>query len=161
MKENMHLFWGGPFSQWLPSKFIVDGMEYNCAEQFMMAKKAELFGDEAALKKIMKLTDPSIQKKVGRQIKGFVKEVWERIAKEIVFKANLAKFAQNEKLKNFILSTGDTIIVEASPYDIIWGIGLDQNDPDARDRTKWKGTNWLGEVLMDVRDKIREMDKEQ
>ncbi|MHA2279915.1 MAG: NADAR family protein [Promethearchaeota archaeon] len=151
----MHMFWGGPFSQWYPSLFEVEGIKYNCAEQYMMAKKAELFGDEEALLKIMTSANPEEQKRIGRTVENFVENQWDVVAKDIVFRGNMAKFAQNPGLRAYMLAAGDQEIVEASPEDTIWGIGLFAEDPDACDKTKWKGTNWLGEVLMSVRDVLR------
>ncbi len=153
--SEFHMFWGGPFSQWYPSLFEVEGIEYNCTEQYMMAKKAELFGDEEALLKIMESSHPREQKRIGRAVKNFVAERWNAVSRDVVFRGNMAKFTQNPDLRKYMLGTGDQEIVEASPEDVIWGIGLSADDPDAQDKTKWKGTNWLGEVLMSVRDTIR------
>ena len=152
--NEFHFFWGGPFSQWHPSQFEVGGVKYNCTEQYMMSKKAELFVDRKAQLKIMAYSDPRMQKAIGKTVKGFVVDQWNAVAKDIVFRGNMAKFTQNSDLKGYMLATGDQEIVEASPQDVIWGIGLSADDPDAHDKTKWKGTNWLGEVLMDVRDSI-------
>jgi len=146
------MFWGGPFSQWYPSLFEVEGIKYNCTEQYMMAKKAGLFGDEKAQLKIMNSNDPREQKRIGRTVEGFVADRWNVVARDIVFKGNVAKFVQNSDLRAYMLATGDQEIVEASPEDTIWGIGLSADDPDAYFKSKWKGTNWLGEVLMNVRD---------
>jgi len=152
--DNFLFFYGGPFSQWYGSKFEVSGVEYNCAEQFMMAAKARIFGDKEALKKIMASEDPKEQKALGREVKGFSEISWNRTAKEVVYIANLAKFSEPE-LKKVLLDTGNKELVEASPYDTIWGIGLGEDDPDRLDKSKWKGTNWLGEVLMRVRRELR------
>lgn len=153
--SKFHMFWGGPFSQWYPSQFEVEGIKYSCTEQYMMAKKAELFGDEESRLKIMASSDPRMQKRIGRTVEGFVEDQWSAVAKDIVFRGNMAKFSQSPELRAYMLATGDQEIVEASPKDTIWGIGLAAEDPDAYDKTKWKGTNWLGEVLMNVRFAIR------
>lgn len=147
-------FWKGPFSQWHRSTFTVDGVEYNTAEQYMMAGKARLFGDEETLQKIMKETHPREQKSFGREVKNFVEGEWNEKAKDIVFKGNMAKFTQNEDLKKMLLATEGTYLVEASPLDSIWGIGLAEDDERAKKKETWKGTNWLGEVLDKVREKI-------
>lgn len=156
MNEQFHMFWGGPFSQWFPCYFTIDGVEYNCTEQYMMAKKAQLFGDEYALGKIMAISDPREQKAIGRSVKGFVDWKWNAVSRDVVFRGNMAKFTQNSDLRDYLLETGDDEIVEASPEDVIWGIGLGADDPDAYDKSKWKGTNWLGEVIMEVRRAIRD-----
>lgn len=153
-EDKFVFFWGGPFSQWYQLDFTVDGVRYNCAEQYMMAMKADTFGDKNALVRIMSSNDPREQKAIGRTVKGFKPDTWNKLAKAFVYRANLAKFSK-PILKGFILGTGDKEIVEASPYDKIWGIGMSEDDPDRFDKTKWKGTNWLGEVLMQVRDTLR------
>jgi ribA/ribD-fused uncharacterized protein len=156
--SKLHLFYGGPFSQWYDAEMFVDGELYNCAEQYMMASKAKLFGDEESLAKIMASQQPWEQKALGKKVKNFDKAKWEAVAKEIVFKANYAKFTQHEDLKAYILGTEDEVLVEASPTDTIWGIGLAETDPRAMDPAQWQGTNWLGEVIMDVRELIRDND---
>lgn len=155
MNEQFHMFWGGPFSQWFPSPFTIEGVQYNCAEQYMMAKKAQLFGDDEALAEIMAATHPAHQKSVGRSVKNFNEDQWNAVARDVVFRGNMAKFSQDDALCRYILATGDIEIVEASPEDVIWGIGLSADHPDAQDKSKWKGTNWLGQVIMDVRESIR------
>lgn len=152
--EKFTLFWGGPFSQWLPCTFTIDEIEYNCTEQYMMAEKARFFQDNESLEKIMKSNSPRSQKAYGRKVKNFNAESWSAYAKSVVFKANMAKFSQNKNLLNELFKTKGTTLVEASPYDKIWGIGLSEDNPDTLDRSKWRGTNWLGEVLNDVRDKL-------
>lgn len=152
--EQFVFFYGGPFSQWYSSKFTVDGVVYNTAEQYMMAMKADYFGDKETLEKIMKSKDPSQQKALGRMVSNFNAEAWNAVSRGFVYKANKAKFS-DPTLKRMLLSTGNKEIVEASPYDRIWGIGLGENDPRRFDKTKWYGTNWLGEVLMKVRTDIR------
>jgi hypothetical protein len=152
--EKFHFFYGGPFSQWYRSVFEIDGVKYNCAEQYMMAMKATYFNDTDALAKIMKAHDPSTQKATGRMVKNFDAESWDAVSRGFVYKANMAKFA-TPYLKEFILSTHNEEIVEASPVDRIWGIGLSERDPDRFDKSKWRGKNWLGEVLMKVREDLR------
>lgn len=147
----MKCFYGGILSQWFPSKFTIDGNQFNCAEQYMMLKKAELFTDNAAAQLIMSTTDPSEQKAIGRRIRNYSDMQWIMIARDVVFSANMAKFTQDKTLRRFLLGTGEEELVEASPTDQRWGIGLSMNDPDRFDRTKWQGFNWLGEVLMRVR----------
>ena len=157
------LFWGHQpidkvkkncFSQWYPSEFVINGVKYNCCEQYMMAQKATLFNDDEMLNAIMGTSDPREIKAYGRQVKNFDAKVWEENCREIVFEANYAKFSQNPKLKEFILSTGDEVIAEASPYDTIWGIGLKADDPLAQNEETWKGKNYLGKAIMAVRKEL-------
>lgn len=154
-KDDFVFFWSGPFSQWAESPFIIDGTRYNCAEQYMMAAKAKMFGDAEALRLIMESDDPRFQKATGRKVKGFDQERWEMIARSIVFDGNYAKFIQNPWLYKELLATGEKTIVEASPFDKIWGIGLAEDDPRAWDKSTWLGKNWLGYILMDVRISLR------
>lgn len=152
--EKFTFFWRGPFSQWHHSPFEIQGIHYNCAEQFMMAAKARLFDDDVILARIMGSSDPREQKKLGRQVQGFVQKTWDGAARGLVETGSFAKFDQNPDLKEALLATTGTTLVEASPYDRIWGIGLMESDPRAQDRSTWLGTNWLGEVLTEVRDKM-------
>lgn len=154
-------FYSGYLSQFYVYRcsFIVNNIEYNCAEQFMMAGKARLFKDEDSLWKIMHSVRPKDQKNFGRLVKGFDEDLWNIYAQCIVYKGNLEKFGQNHKIKDMLLSTGDKILVEASPYDKIWGVGIGMKDPDIYDPSKWKGKNWLGEVLMLVRKTLRKNEK--
>jgi ribA/ribD-fused uncharacterized protein len=154
MTEQFEFFYGGPFSQWYSLDIVIDGVTYNTAEQYMMAMKAKHFGDEDAYQKIMKAKHPSDQKAIGRQVKNFDAVAWNAVSRDYVYKANLVKFS-NPFMADYILSTGDKEIVETSPTDCIWGIGLSESDPGRFDKSKWRGTNWLGEVLMKVRNNIR------
>jgi len=153
--EKFTFFWSGPFSNWHPSPFEIDGVWYNCSEQYMMAEKARLFNDKVNLAKIMASPDPSDQKAYGRLVQGFDKAKWESVAKDVMYKGCLAKFSQDRGLKVVLLATEGTTLVEASPEDRIWGIGLSKNDPRAKDRAQWRGTNWLGETLNKVRDYLK------
>ena len=154
-------FWGGPFSQWFMSAMKIDGCTYNCCEQYMMAQKALMFDDQSALRKIMASNRPVKQKEFGRAVVGFVKETWEKEARDIVYEANVAKFSQNPTIKSVLLGTGDRIIVEASPKDTIWGIGLGEENPLIMDPKNWRGTNWLGEELMHVRTFLRQQEEQK
>jgi len=150
-KEDFIFFWGGIYSQWYPSKFVIGNIEYNCAEQYMMSKKALSFGDEESNNKIMSIKDPRIQKQYGREVKGFDVESWNNICRLFVYEANYAKFSQNSDLFDELILTGNKEIVEASPEDKIWGIGLHESDERAWNKETWLGTNWLGEAIMKVR----------
>lgn len=150
-------FWqqSSPFSQWHLAKFTLAGYTYNCCEQYMMHQKALLFGDEDIAKKVMLALEPKNHKRFGRLVKGFDKEVWEANAKRIVYEANHAKFTQNAHLLKQLMKTKGTTLVEASPHDTIWGVGLSANDPRIQDPSKWLGTNWLGEVLTQLRNDLQ------
>lgn len=158
-KEAFTFFSRDEFSQWHLQDFTVDGIVYNCAEQFMMAQKARLFGDKETEAKIMASTSPKEQKALGRLVANFDPEIWNANAKAIVFRGNYAKFTQNPDLLAKLAATDGTTLVEASPWDKIWGIGLDADDPRASDRSTWLGTNWLGETITDVREALKQEGK--
>lgn len=153
-KEEFAFFWGGTMSNWAKSKFIIDGVEFCTCEQYMMYKKALMFGDFDVAKKIMATTNPREQKAFGREVKGFNKDTWEKYCREIVYDANVAKFTQNPDMMDELMFTAGKTLVEASPQDVIWGIGLAADNPLAKDRATWKGTNWLGQAIERVREDI-------
>lgn len=157
MKETdkYHFFWDGVFSQWYPSKFKENGIEFNCAEQYMMYHKALVFEDSNTVSSILMTKNPRAQKSLGRSIKNFSDEVWDKHKIEVVTQGNWLKFSRNPEYAKFLLDTGDLTIVEASPYDKIWGIGLAEDDPRALDESQWKGQNLLGKCIMTVRDRLR------
>lgn len=155
MEEKFYFFLKErPFTQWARSLFVVDGVQYTHAEQYMMAEKARLFKDEEMLKKIMKAEHPKEQKELGRQVRGFDKKKWEAVAKDVVFRGNMAKFSQNEDMREKLFSTAGTTLVEVNPEDPIWGIGLSVTDPRCLSRETWRGKNWLGEILTKVREEL-------
>lgn len=137
-------------SQWYPCQFEVDSVKYTSAEQYMMAEKARLFGDEKIRAEILRTSDPRKCKALGRKVKNFDKAVWDKRKENIVRNGNFEKFMQNSALRSFLLSTGDKVLVEASPTDRVLGIGLGKNNPDALDPQKWRGQNLLGFTLMAV-----------
>ena len=142
-------------SQWYPAQFVIDDITYRCTEQWMMAEKARVFGDEYNRKKILEAKDPKEMKSLGRQVRNFNADVWNEKAREIVTKGNIAKFSQNPGLKAFLLNTRNMVLVEASPYDKIWGIGLDRETALKGSVDQWQGENLLGCALMEVRDWLR------
>lgn len=144
-----------PFSNWYMLPFIHNGIEYNCSEQYMMHKKALLFKDYDVAEMIMQQGHPRKQKFLGREVRGFDQKTWERECRPMMVEGLKSKFSQDTYCLTTLLDTGDTVIVEASPYDTIWGIGLSEDDPKAQNPEQWRGTNWLGEVLMKVRDELR------
>lgn len=144
------------FSQWWTQSFTVDKTEYKSAEHWMMAEKARLFDDQEMWETIIMAKTPGEAKKLGRQVANFDSKIWDENKFQVVIKGNLHKFSQNESQKEFLLNTHDRILVEASPYDRIWGIGMGQNNENASRPERWKGQNLLGFALMEVRDKLRE-----
>lgn len=142
------------FSQWWVSPFIVDGITYKTAEHWMMAKKAELFNDNEVLEKIIQANSPAEAKKLGREVRNYDDTLWLASRYEIVKQGNLHKFHQNSDLKAFLVNTKERVLVEASPVDAIWGIGMAGDHKDALNPEKWRGLNLLGFALMEVRDEL-------
>lgn len=155
-------FWGhrphpsgriGPscLSQWWPAPFSVDGVHYSSAEHWMMAEKARLFGDQQSAAAITAAASPKEAKALGRRVAGFDAERWAAAGFDVVVRGNVAKFGQDPALRDYLLDTGDAVLVEASPTDRVWGIGLLADDPRARRPAEWPGTNLLGFALMQAR----------
>ena len=158
-------FWGhrprtdgrlGPscLSQWWPSPFTVDGMAYATAEHWMMASKARLFDDAEAERHAIAAGSPAAAKRAGRLVRGFDEAVWERERYGIVVTGSVHKFGSDPALKSYLLTTGDRVLVEASPLDRIWGIGLPPDDERTEDPTRWRGLNLLGFALMEARRRL-------
>lgn len=161
------LFWGhrpakgglvtkACLSQWFESAFEVDGAVYPTAEHYMMAEKARLFADDAALRRVLEAPNPGAAKAAGREVRGFDEREWVERRRSIVIAGNWAKFSQNPSLGEFLSGTGERILVEASPVDGLWGIGLAATDPAAENPNAWNGLNLLGFALMQVRERLRE-----
>jgi ribA/ribD-fused uncharacterized protein len=144
-------------SQWYPASFIVDGVSFPTAEHYMMHRKAMLFGDLHAASMILLTTNPGDAKELGRSVRGFDGKRWEDARFEIVVAGNLRKFAQNAAPREFLLRTTPRVLVEASPRDAIWGIGLAESDREARHVRKWRGLNLLGFALMRVRRQLSDV----
>lgn len=154
MRETDHyyFFWKHQFGQWTLRDMIdVDGITYNCCEQYMMYKKAILFGDLEIAQKLLAEPDPSAQQKMGRLIRGFNAQLWDKHKLGIVWYGNYLKFTQHLDLQERLLQTGDKILAEASPYDLIWGVGLGAKDDNILDSANWRGQNLLGKTLMSLR----------
>jgi ribA/ribD-fused uncharacterized protein len=157
MKEtNTHIyFWGSIFSQWAKTTFMEGSVKFSSAEQYMMYHKACLFGDTAVANKILQTQDPKMQKSLGRQVKGFNEAKWNEHKLSIVIKGNTLKFSQDEKLKQQLLKTYPKTLVEGSPYDKVWGVGLKYDDPKILSEANWQGQNLLGAALMTVREQLK------
>lgn len=162
------LFWGHTgragqigrecLSQWYPAAFDVDGLRYANAEQYMMAGKARVFGDDETLAAILAADSPKEIKRLGREVRGYERERWEAARLAVVVEGNTAKFGGHDALRGFLLGTGDRLIVEASPVDRVWGIGLAASDERAGDPRRWRGLNLLGFALMEARAALRAAD---
>ena len=155
-KEKFEFFWNNksPFSNWYKIDFIAEDIQFNCSEQHMMYKKAMLFNDTEIAEEILKTKSQSKQKALGRKVRNFDSKVWNDNCKEIVYQGNKAKFLQNENIFKHLMKTKGKTLVEASPVDKIWGIGLTEDHPHAQNRAKWRGKNWLGEVLTKLREDL-------
>ena len=139
-------------SQWYQSPFEMNNIRYSCSEQYMMAEKARLFGDEEALEKIFKAYHPNQMKLIGSKVNNFNEEIWNKEKNRIVKIGNMAKFSQNPRLKKYLINTKSKILVKTNGYDFIWGIGLAKDDKNIDNPLKWRGDNLLGFILMNVRD---------
>lgn len=156
MSDEHHFFWNGPLSQWQASSLTLDGVEFQTAEQAMMHAKALLFGDHATANRILGATDPGKQKALGREVSGFDDAIWDAAKEEIVYRINFAKFDQNKGLRRKLFQTGFAALVEASPVDTIWGIGLDASAAQETDPELWPGQNLLGNILTRVREDLKQ-----
>ncbi|MDO5041832.1 MAG: NADAR family protein [Peptoniphilus sp.] len=174
--RELCLFWGHQpskdghltkscFSQWWMTDFWSINNdypdEYLCMEQYMMAGKAALFGDYEIYEQILQCSSPKKIKSLGRKVRGFDQKVWNKFKYSIVLNGNWCKFSQNRDLQDYLLSTGDSVLVEASPYDNVWGIRLSVDSPEAQNPMKWRGQNLLGFALMEVRDELRRVTKNE
>lgn len=160
--EQYYFFWKHQFGQWtLRDITDPDGIIYNCCEQYMMYKKAVLFNDSEMANEILSEKEPALQQKMGRKIRNFDALIWDRNKVGIVWYGNYLKFTQHEDLKKKLLDTGIKILVEASPYDLIWGVGLGENDDIILNHNNWRGLNLLGKTLISVRSALQFNEKEQ
>ncbi|MFJ7295350.1 NADAR family protein [Streptomyces collinus] len=141
-------------SQWWPAPFTVDGVAYATAEHWMMAAKARLFEDAAAERAALAAGHPAEAKKAGRLVRGFDEAVWARERFRIVVEGSVHKFGAHPELLAYLLGTGDRVLVEASPVDRVWGIGLAADDEAAMDPERWRGPNLLGFALMEARERL-------
>ena len=155
--DDVVLFWQPPsiFSQWTPSPFTVDLVNYTCAEQFTMASKARLFGDDSTRSAILASDDPREHKRLGRQKRHFDHESWQQECENIVLQGNLAKFSQKKDMRLALMHTGQRRLAGASPHDKLWAIGLSAYDYRASSPSTWRGSNLLGQALKHVRETLR------
>ncbi|MEV7009512.1 NADAR family protein [Streptosporangium sp. NPDC051022] len=144
----------GCLSQWWETAFTAEGHLFRSAEHYMMAHKAWLFGDDETAAGILAAEHPGAAKRLGREVRGFDEAVWNEHRYEIVVRGSVAKFGAHPELRAFLLGTGTRVLVEASPVDRIWGIGLATDDERAATPSTWQGLNLLGFALMDARDAL-------
>jgi ribA/ribD-fused uncharacterized protein len=137
--------------QWYPAPMDVDGVRFPTAEHYMMWCKARLFGDEDSAFRVLADPAPAVAKQLGRQVRGFEPQRWDRHKVDIVVTGSAAKFRQHPELGDYLRSTAGCVLAEASPVDLIWGIGFAADDPRAHDPVEWRGENLLGFALMQVR----------
>ncbi len=144
----------GYLSNWYLSNFVIDGVLFSSMEQYMMYKKAMCFDDEKVAREILETKDVAKIKALGRQVSNYNDSIWNGMRQIIIYEGLIAKFTQNEILKEQLKSTGDAILAECAVQDKIWGIGLSMKDSNRLDIDKWKGQNLLGYALMLVRNKV-------
>lgn len=145
----------GCLCQWWDSPFEVDGIRYQTAEHYMMAEKARLFGDHAMAAKIAQSKDPSDAQYLGRKVQGYDDSVWVAARFDIVVQGNYYKFLQHPELRDYLLATGNSILVSANPTDSVWSIGYDEDHPYVSQPERWRGANLLGFALMQVRAQLQ------
>ena len=144
----------GYLSNWYLSKFTIDNVTFSSMEQYMMYRKAVCFHDESVAAQILATEDVAEIKALGRVVSNYDESLWNGIRQIVVYEGLLAKFMQNNELKEKIRVTGNAVLAECAVKDRIWGIGLSMKDPDRFDKTKWKGQNLLGYALMMVRESL-------
>jgi len=153
---NTHVFfWGLEFSNWYGCLFTYKGKNFYNSEQAFMWEKALYFNDNTIAEEILHTSSPKVAKELGREIRNFNREKWSEVSYDIMIDVNIAKYTSDPYLEDILLSTGDKTIVEASPTDSIWGIGLHWSDDKVLDESKWQGQNLLGKALMEVRTKLQ------
>lgn len=144
----------GYLSNWYPSRFTVNNVNFSSMEQYMMYKKAVCFGDKDMANKILATDDVAEIKAFGRLVANYNESYWNGVRQIVVFEGLTAKFSQNEDLKAKLKATDNSILAECAVKDRIWGIGLSMNNPDRLQIDKWKGQNLLGYALMMVRERL-------
>lgn len=146
-------FWGGVYSQWYKAPFTENGKVFQTAEHYMMYHKTLTF-DPSKANLIFETNNPKKVKAIGRSLTNFDKDVWDKVCMDIVIKGNYLKFTQNKDLLNQMLVDAPKTLVEASPVDKIWGVGLSEDDPLILNESNWRGENNLGKCLMLARARI-------
>jgi ribA/ribD-fused uncharacterized protein len=148
------------YSNFYKSEFTKNGIAFSCGEQWIMYQKALTFKDKYPTNqdiadKILKTNDPGKIKAFGRQVQGYDEIIWSGCRQQKTYEGLIEKFRQNENLKKQILATGTRELVEASPSDKIWGVGLTESDVRIEKKSNWKGQNILGKILTKVRSTLQ------
>ena len=151
-------FWGSEFSNWYPCLFIYKGHRFNNSEQAFMWEKAMFFDDDEIAAKLLKETNPKYAKALGRKVRNFDQEMWAVASYPAMIAVNYDKWSSSSHLRELLISTHPKTLVEASPYDKIWGVGLAKDDDRILDKNNWLGMNLLGKALMNVRTELMEED---
>ena len=146
----------GYLSNWFSSPFDLDGMHFTSVEQYIMYRKCKIFGDEISAKAVLATEDTAAQQAIGRKAAGYIGSIWAGMRQMVVLRGLMAKFSQNEDLKQKLLDTGDAYLVECAGSDKIWACGIRLNDDKRFNAENWTGDNILGFALMEVREMLRE-----
>ncbi len=147
-------FLSGVFSNWYPVAFTIDGYEYRSTEQFYMAKKAEFFGDEVTLGRILETHSPRRAKELGKQVRLFDEQAWVTVSEKFMLEGNRAKYNQNPSAARVLMETNQDVLVECNSSDLIWGAGIDKMDSRLNSPFEWPGINKLGFLLMGIRNQL-------
>lgn len=150
-----YFFWDGPFSNWHPASFEYQGHRFANSEQAFMWRKAKYFNDHVIADKMLRETDPSKVKALGRKVTFYDDKAWSEVRYDIMVDVNLAKFSQNLELRDFLIAHSHLEIVEASPVDTIWGIGLTESAARKVTKDEWQGLNLLGIAMNEVADLLK------
>lgn len=157
--KNYLFFWKEWPSQWKRESFreVIDdvSIQFKSCEHYMMYRKATLFpGNEEITKQILETEHPSDVKRFGRMVKNFDSFVWDSLKWDVVYRGNYLRFTQNPASMKKLLETGNVTLVEASPYDRIWGIGMGEDDCNLMNVHEW-GENLLGKILTQLREDLK------
>ncbi len=149
-------FINGVLSNWYPTEFVIEGVKYKSVEQYFMAKKAEFFGDNIALGRILETPDPKRAKEIGRQVRLFDEQAWLTVSEEFMQEGTLQKYKQNPQVARILQETKSDILVECNSADLIWGAGIAMQDQRLNEPFEWPGINKLGFILTEVRETLKE-----
>lgn len=154
INEKYVVFWNSIFSNFFPCNFTFKDSKFLSSEQAFMYCKALHFKDIESTVKILQANTPKKAKDLGRLVKNFDAKEWDKVRFDYMVEVLIAKFNQNQNLKDTLLKTGNRSFVEGSPYDKIWGIGIHWQDPLCLDPSNWQGQNLLGKALDQVKEKL-------